>query len=194
MSLVEAFMANGFDVLVFFVLFAGFLAGWIQGALRRLIGVAAMLFALLVAANSRGILAGWLGGYWTSTPRTYVEMLSFGIIFVALAIVANVLIQSLYQKVPIVRRLLWIDDLAGAVLGVVEAAVVVAAFILVLDTYYRLAPPVSTEETALIRHIWGIVDASRATAFLRSDLLVSLAATVGAFLPPEIRVIAGRGA
>ena len=185
---------NGFDILVFFVLFGGFIAGWIQGALRRLIGLAAIVLSFIVAANARGILSGWLEAYWIGTPRAWVEMVAFGALFVAFALLSAFFIQMLYRHTPIVKRFIWVDELAGGVIGVAEAAVLVSLVVLVLDTYFRLGAAAPAFELSALRNFWSVANASHFADFVRSDLLVAVASTVGGLLPPEIRDLAGGGA
>ena len=52
---------NIFDLLVLFFVFGFFVAGFIQGTLRRLIGLAIVVVALLFAINLRDPLGSWLG-------------------------------------------------------------------------------------------------------------------------------------
>jgi uncharacterized membrane protein required for colicin V production len=54
---------NLFDLLAVFFVCGFFLAGFVQGTLRRLIGLAIVVVALLFALNLRDPLGSWLGQY-----------------------------------------------------------------------------------------------------------------------------------
>jgi len=56
---------NLFDLLVILFLFGMFILGFIQGTVRRLLGLAAILFSFLLAANLREPLGNFLASNWT---------------------------------------------------------------------------------------------------------------------------------
>ena len=74
---------NRFDLLVVLACFGMFVLGFIQGTIRRVLGLAAMLFSFLFAANLRDPLGNYLASEWNQFPDEYAVMLGFGIIFVA---------------------------------------------------------------------------------------------------------------
>ena len=63
---------NLFDILVVFFVAAFFVVGYIQGTLRRALGLAIALVSLLLALNLRDPLGAWLAQYWTQLPQAYV--------------------------------------------------------------------------------------------------------------------------
>ncbi len=69
---------NLFDILAAFFVAGFFVIGYIQGTLRRLLGLAILLVSLLLALNLRDPLGAWLAQYWTHLPVQYVYMLAFG--------------------------------------------------------------------------------------------------------------------
>jgi uncharacterized membrane protein required for colicin V production len=58
---------NRFDLLFLLFLFGMFVLGFMQGTIRRLLGLGAMLFSFLFAANLTGPRTGTSSP--TSTPR-----------------------------------------------------------------------------------------------------------------------------
>ena len=63
-----------------------FVLGFVQGTIRRVLGLASMLFSFLFAANLREPLGGYLAENWNEFPDEYAVMLGFGIVFVAATI------------------------------------------------------------------------------------------------------------
>src|SRR4029079_4466578 len=89
---------NRFDLLVVLFLFGMFVLGFIQGTIRRVLGLASMLFSFLFAANLRGPLGGYLAANWNDYPDEYAIMLGFGIVFVEATSGAPVECQGFYHK------------------------------------------------------------------------------------------------
>ena len=58
-------------MLVVFFVCVFFLAGFVHVTLRRLIGLAILVVAILFAVNLRDPLGSWLGQYWTQYPKEY---------------------------------------------------------------------------------------------------------------------------
>ena len=92
---------NRFDLLVVLFLFGMFVLGFIQGTIRRVLGLASMLFSFLFAANLRDPLGNYLAANWNEYPDEYAVMLGFGIVFIAATIAFTVVIQGFYHHQPL---------------------------------------------------------------------------------------------
>ena len=112
---------NRFDLLVVLFAFGMFVLGFIQGTIRRALGLASMLFSFLFAANLRGPLGGYLAENWTAYPPDYSVMLGFGIVFVAATIAFTLVIQGFYHKQSLFQKATFADEAIGGVLGVIQA-------------------------------------------------------------------------
>jgi len=99
---IAAFVAslNPFDLLVAFALFGLFVRGFHPGTIRRLLGIGAIIFSFLVAANVRQPLGGFLAANWTQLEDSYAVMIGFGTVFIAASVAFTVLIQTIYMKAP----------------------------------------------------------------------------------------------
>ena len=62
-----------------------FIMGVAQGAIRRLIGIGAMLFAFVVAGNMRDPAGDFLAGNWYQFDRGYNRLLAFVIVCIGVA-------------------------------------------------------------------------------------------------------------
>ena len=92
---------NLFDILVAFFVAGFFVVGYIQGTLRRLLGLAIALVSLLLALNLREPLGAWLAQYWTQLPTAYVYMLAFGGSFLMIYIAGSITVQTFYSGRPL---------------------------------------------------------------------------------------------
>ena len=113
---------NLFDLLVLLLLVAAFIIGYLQGIVRRLLGIAATVFSVIVAAQLRGPLGDFLVSNWTQFPEEYSRMLGFGLVFIALSVTFTIVIEAFYERSPILPRYPLVDAIGGGVLGVIEGA------------------------------------------------------------------------
>ena len=67
-----------FDLVIFLALLAMFVVGYAQGVVRRLLGIAAILFAIVLGIYLRAPLGSYLADEWTSIDETYSFMVAFG--------------------------------------------------------------------------------------------------------------------
>src|SRR5262249_56508561 len=118
---------NKFDLLVVLAGFGMFVLGFIQGTIRRVLGIAAMLFSFLFAANLRDPLGGYLATEWNQFPDEYAMMLGFGIVFVAATIAFTLIIQGFYHKQALFKKNTLFDWVMVGVRGVFELGFFVGA-------------------------------------------------------------------
>ena len=112
---------NRFDLLVLLFAFGMFVLGFIQGTIRRVLGLASMLFSFLFAANLREPLGNYLAANWNEYPDEYAVMLGFGIVFIAATIAFTVVIQGFYHKQALFQKTTFADEVIGGLLGIVQA-------------------------------------------------------------------------
>ena len=78
--------------------------GFAQGTIRRLIGIASILFSWFLAALLAEPLSNFLGDNWTQFPREYSYMIGFGTVFVASAIAFALVVQGFYKPQPLFQK------------------------------------------------------------------------------------------
>ncbi|MDQ2964786.1 MAG: CvpA family protein, partial [Chloroflexota bacterium] len=118
-----------FDLLVLLILAALFILGYIQGTIRRLLGIASLLFSFLLAANLRGPLGDFLVENWTQFPPEYSRMVGFGTLFVAASLAFSLVIQAFYRRVPLFDKYTVVDELLGGLLGILQGVILLGAMI-----------------------------------------------------------------
>src|SRR3712207_2554060 len=126
------------DWLLIFLLGVMVLVGFYQGVVRQLLGIAGWIVSFVVAAHLAPGLADWLGQYWTQFVPAYVDMLAFGILFITLFVIANVLTQISYKRQTLTDRISSLDEVLGAVLAVGLGMLVIGSAVAILETYYGL--------------------------------------------------------
>jgi uncharacterized membrane protein required for colicin V production len=184
---------NPFDLVIVLILFAFFILGFIQGTIRRLLGIAAILFSFIFAANVREPLGNFLKENWTQFPQQYAVMVGFGTVFIAAMVSSTLVIQTYYRKMPLFEKYTVVDELLGGMLGIVQGALILGAMIVILDTYFTIpGQPARDNELPALREIYEAYDppgpAESGTAIVfREKLVPGFLAVTGPLMPDALR-------
>ena len=179
---------NRFDLLVVLFAFGMFVLGFVQGTIRRVLGLASMLFSFLFAANLRDPLGSYLAANWNQFPDEYAIMLGFGIVFVAATIAFTVVIQGFYHKQELFQKSTFGDELIGGVLGIVQALFLVGCIIVILDSFFRIPTiPKSENEFGWIRSLFDEMTTSATADLFRTRLIPGFISVFGLLIPVDIQ-------
>ncbi len=172
------------DLLIFLYFMAFFVLGFAQGTIRRLIGIASILFSFLFAANIAKPLGEYLGQNWTQFSKEYSLMIGFGTVFLASAIAFALVAQGLYKSQPLFPKARFLDELIGGILGLVEAALIFGAVLIILDSFFRI-PGIAADpqELPFLRDFWTALDGSNAAVLFRDTLIPAFFAVFGFLIP-----------
>jgi membrane protein required for colicin V production len=172
------------DLLIFLYFMAFFVLGFAQGTIRRLIGIASILFSFLFAANIAEPLGAYLGQNWTQFSKEYSLMIGFGTVFVASAIAFALVAQGLYKSQPLFPKARFLDELIGGILGLVEAALIFGAVLIILDSFFGLRGiAADPQELPFLRDFWTALDGSNAAVLFRDTLIPAFFAVFGFLIP-----------
>ena len=179
---------NAFDLLVLLILAALFILGFIQGTLRRLLGIGSIIFSFLLAANVRGPLGDFLAPNWSQFPGEYSQMIGFGIVFVVASLVFSLLIQAFYTKTPLFPKYTVVDELLGGLLGIVQGVLLIGAMIVILDSFFRI-PGITPQGTELpfLRELFNAYDQSTTADIFRTTLIPAFMTILGPLIPSDLR-------
>jgi uncharacterized membrane protein required for colicin V production len=179
---------NRFDLLVVLFCFGMFVLGFIQGTIRRILGLASMLFSFLFAANLREPLGGYLAQNWNDYPDEYAVMLGFGIVFIAATIAFTIVIQGFYHKQDLFQKATFADEVIGGLLGIVQALFLVGCVIVILDSFFRIPTiPPSENEFGWIRSLFETMNNSNVADLFRTRLIPGFIAVFGLLIPQDIQ-------
>ena len=179
-----------FDIVVVLALLGMFIVGYAQGVVRRLLGIAAILFAIVFGAYLRAPLGAYLADQWTTIDERYSFMVAFGGAFAATAIALSIGIQITYRPAPLFQKYPVLDEILGGLLGVLEGIIILIALMLILDPYFTQP---SVRETAglgefgLLRTLFGFMDTSLIVDILRHSALPAIVGIFGFLFPQDIR-------
>lgn len=188
MDLSNLTSGNRVDLLIFLFFMGFFVLGYGQGTIRRLIGIASILFSFLFAANIAQPLGDYLGANWTQFSPEYSRMLGFGTVFLAAAVAFALVTQGLYKNVPLFQNARFVDELIGGLLGIVQAGLIFGAVLIILDSFYRI-PGIRSggSEIGFLRDLWTQLDISTAAHIFRDTLFPAVFAVIGLLIPSNIK-------
>lgn len=177
------------------IFFGGFFVlGFAQGTIRRLIGLASVTFSFLLAANVAEPLATFLRSNWTDQNPAYSYMIGFLTVFVAASLAFAIVAQGFYHPQPLFQKARFLDEIIGGLLGLVQAAVILGALIIILDSYYRLGQEPRSTELEFLRDLWTFLDTSRIVDIFRETLIPAFFVLVGLFIPSNLKAMYPGGA
>ena len=189
MNIAEAIINfNRFDLLFLLFLFGMFVLGFMQGTIRRLLGLGSMLFSFLLAANLRGVIGPFLAENWNQFPDEYAEMLGFGIVFVASTIAFSLIIQGFYHRQPLFQKYTFLDEVIGGILGVIQGAFLLGCIIVILDSYFLIpGAPQTSGELPFLRSFFDFYNDSGTADLFRNQLIPGFYNIFGLLIPPELK-------
>ncbi len=177
------------DLLLALYFLGFFVLGFAQGTIRRVIGIGAILFSFLLAANLYEPLGGFLGSNWAQFSRQYAFMVGFGTVFVAAVIAFALVAQGFYRPQPLFAKARWADEIIGGLLGLIEAGIVLGAVIIILGSFF-LIPGIAQDPQELLglRELWTALETSRIVDYFQSTLIPGFFAVFDLFIPDSIQV------
>jgi uncharacterized membrane protein required for colicin V production len=172
------------DLFIVVSLAVGVFAGFTQGMVRYALNIVVVIAAFIIAGQLRGPFDSILTG-WNVFAPTLREQLVFLILFVGLTIGGWFIVRVFWRgtRLPIARQL---DELGGAVLGLVFAALSIVMTMVVMDTFFRSAPDAAVNTAGPLKGFYDAMDSSVLVDFFRTTLLPTIGQVARPFVPSEI--------
>ena len=182
---------NVTDVLIVLYLFGFFILGFIQGTIRRLVGIASIVFSFFLALQLNDL---WLGNFlatnWTQYPKEYSVMIGYLVLFIAGVVAFTLVIQGTYKKAPLFAKYPVVDEILGGVLGVVQGFLLLMFLLFILDQYYLYTNiPPDDDEFAFLRTLFTQLDGSNIGQFIQTVAIPALIAVFGFLIPAQAKVV-----
>lgn len=182
---------NMFDVVVVIYLFGFFILGFIQGTIRRLIGIATITFSFFLALLLNDL---WLGAFlatnWTQYPKEYSIMIGYLVIFVAASVAFALVVQGTYTRLPLFAKYPVLDEILGGILGIVQGFLLLMFITFILDQYflYTSIPP-DDNEFGILRTFWTAIDGSNIGQFIQTVAIPAMLTICGFLIPSQAKVV-----
>ena len=174
------------------VVLLGFIAGFIfagfrTGFLKRLFGILFAAVSLLLTAYLRIPVGAIASNFFPDVPTAYVDLITSIIIFPAALAVLHVVSRSAIERIHVQGVTKEIDAALGAVLGGVEAILILSALVVFVDAYLSSG---STQVAGIpagpIKEIVRAFNSSETVHLLRQTTVPFVVAILGPFLPKDL--------
>ena len=172
------------DLFIVACLALGVFAGFTQGMIRYGLNVLVVIVAFVVAGQLRGPLDNLLG-FWEAFGPELRSQVLFLALFVILTVAGWFVVRVAWRgtRLPVARQL---DELGGAVLGLLFAALSLVMTVVVMDTFFRTAPDAAVSAAGPLNGLYQVLDSSVLIDFLRSTLIPTIGQLARPFVPPDI--------
>ncbi len=169
----------------------GFIAGgWRTGFLRRLAGLGFLALSFVLGAYLRGPIGALLATFIKGVPESYLEMIGYSIAFAALVVVFNVISGPVLSRVAVSGLSRRMDQTLGAILGGVEAVLILSVVIVILDTYFGPKGSLGGEPgLGFVKQFTVALDATTTAQILRETTIPFVLAILGPLLPKDVTTL-----
>jgi len=177
------------DLLLVLYFMGFFVLGFAQGTIRRVIGIASILFSFLFAATLSEPLGNFLGANWSQFTRQYAYMIGFGTVFVAASLAFALVVQGFYKPQPLFAKARFLDEILGGLLGIIQAGLILGAVVVILGSFF-LIPGIDRdpEELLGLRELWTALQDSKIVDFFMATLIPGFFSIFDLFIPDSIEV------
>ena len=178
---------NWIDLAVIIVLAAGVFLGYTQGIIRYVLNGIVVLIAFILASQLKGPVTDALA-VWTPTTPELKELWVFIVLFIGLIAAGWFIVRAFYRRtrLPIVKQL---DEIGGAVLGLLFAALVLTFQLVVLDSFFKGATPDQAAAAGPLKGYYEGLDSSLIIGYFRDTILPIAGFVARPFVPSEIAAL-----
>ena len=191
---IQGFLAsvNVTDVFVFLYLFAFFILGFAQGSIRRVLGIASIIFAFFLAAQVQVPLGDFLARSWRQFPGVYGEMIGFLVLFIVAVVIFSIVIQGNYHRAEVFAKYPIVEELIGGLLGILQGLLILMFITIILDQFFLLTTyPTDPDELPFLRDIWVAINGSGTGHLLHTELIPRFVSFCALVLPSAVRELYG---
>jgi uncharacterized membrane protein required for colicin V production len=172
------------DLFIVACLAGGVFAGFTQGLIRYALNALVVIIAFVIAAQLREPMYDLLS-FWNAFTPDLRLLIIFLLLFIGLVIAGWFIVRALYRRtrLPIAKQL---DELGGAVLGLLFAALCIVFLLVVMDSFFMVASDADASGTGFIGSFYRAMDSSVLVEFFRSTLIPTFGLVAKPLVPSEI--------
>jgi len=174
---------------------AGYVAGgWRTGLLRRLVGIAFIVIGLIAGAYLRVPVGAFVAGIFEEVPPQYADMVGYAVVFAVVVTALNLISGPILSRATVGGVSRMTDKTLGAILGGVEAVLIISAAIVILDTYFGTAGSIGeVPGLGILTSVSEALDESTIGQFLIKTTVPLVLTVLGPLLPKDISSVVPGG-
>ena len=178
------------------VVLVGFIGGYIYagfrtGFLKRLLGIIFMVVSFVVSAYFRVPVGAIASTFFKDIPSDYANLVGYAIAFPAILAALHIASRLILGKTNVHGMVAEsTDKILGAILGGVEAVLIVSAGIVILDTYFGTGATLgATFHAGFLKDLTQAANASETVKLLRGTTVPIVLAILGPVLPKDVSTL-----
>jgi uncharacterized membrane protein required for colicin V production len=176
---------NWIDLVIIIVLAAAVFAGWTQGFARYLTASIGALIAFIVASQLKGPLTDALSTFWTAFAPPTRELLVYLFLYIGLNILIWFVARAFFLRTHIsIAKVL--DEVGGALCGMLYAVVSIVFLLVVLDTFYAPESGATLASAGFLDSFYELMGDSLLVGYFRDVVIASFGYIARPLVPPEI--------
>jgi hypothetical protein len=157
---------------------------------RRAAGLVFLALSFVLGAYLREPIGAFIAGLRPDIPEAYGEMIAYVFVFPVLIAGLHIVTGPVLARVAVDGLTHELDQVLGAVFGLVEAVLILSALIVILDTYLGTKSTLPADLGLQVVLSWRDALNDSTTAHLLRDTTVPLVLTVlGPLLPADVRSV-----
>ncbi|MBQ9530128.1 MAG: CvpA family protein [Bacteroidales bacterium] len=121
------------DIVILACFLPAIFIGLKNGLIRQLVALAVVVLGIWLAVRFSDVVAAWITAAKITTEPFWAKTLSFVLVFVAVALVLN-LVGKLLEKVLDIAMLGWLNRLLGMVVAIATGALVIGTLIYLVNS------------------------------------------------------------
>ena len=172
------------DLFVVACLAAGVFAGFTQGLIRYALNAVVVVVAFVIASQLRDPLYDLLG-FWTAFTPALRREIVFLVLFITLVVGGWFIVRVFYRRtrLPIIRQA---DELGGAVLGLLFAALSIVFLMLVMDSFFTVSSDRDAAAAGWLHGFYQAMNSSVLVEFFRSTLIPTFGLLAKPLVPSDV--------
>jgi len=172
------------DLFIVACLAGGVFAGFTQGLIRQVLNALVVVVAFVIASQLRDPMYNLLS-FWNAFTDDLRLLIIFLVLFIGLVIGGWFIVRAFYRRtrLPIVKQL---DELGGAVVGLLFAALLIVFLLLVMDSFFTGASDADVTSSGWLGGLYRALNGSVLVDFFRSILIPTVGFVARPFVPSEI--------
>ncbi|HEX5828347.1 MAG TPA: CvpA family protein [Candidatus Limnocylindrales bacterium] len=178
---------NVVDIVVILYLFGWFVLGYIQGTVRRIVGILSIVFSFFLALQLNDF---WLGEFlaqnWQQYPPEYSVMIGYLVIFVAGVVAFSLVIQGTYRKAELFAKYPVVDEVLGGFLGVIQGGLLLMFLVTILDQYFLNGSATEGNQLPFLGGFWTAINGSETGRILHETIIPSFLSIFSFLVPSEV--------
>jgi uncharacterized membrane protein required for colicin V production len=179
------------DFFIIVILAGGAFAGFQQGLIRWVLSWVSLIVAFVLAAQLKHPVTEALSTFWTAFSPDVREFWVFVVLFIGLSVGGWFIVRAFYRttRLPIIKQL---DEIGGAILGIVFAATSIVLLLVVFDSLFKGAATLPggvglpTDQVAGLKSFYKVMNDSVLVKFFNTTVIPVAGTLARPFVPSEI--------